>query len=45
MAEVIADWQRADDSHLQTYRGVMRLVVISTIVIVVALALMALFLL
>jgi hypothetical protein len=45
MDHVIAEWQRADDSHLRTYKGVMRLATIATIGIIVLLALMAIFLL
>ena len=45
MAEVIPDWERSDDSHLGTYKGVMRLRMVSTVAIIVVLILMALFLL
>jgi len=45
MSEVISDWQRADDAHLGTYKGVMRLTVLSTLGIIVVLILMAIFLL
>ena len=41
MAETIADWQRADEAHLRTYRGVMRLTLVSTVAIAILLALMA----
>jgi hypothetical protein len=44
MSEVISDWERADDAHLKTYKGVMRLALISTIFLIVLLILMALFL-
>ncbi|MBN36205.1 MAG: hypothetical protein CMM46_15795 [Rhodospirillaceae bacterium] len=45
MSEVISDWQRADDDHLNTYKGVMRLTTLSTIGLIVLLILMAAFLL
>ena len=45
MAEVIADWQRADSEHLSTYKRVMRLTVVSTAVCLVVLVLLAVFLL
>ncbi len=45
MAEIIADWQRADDPHLSTYKRVMRLTLFSTIGTIIVLALMAVFLL
>ena len=45
MAEAIADWQRADSAHLDTYRGVMRLFLWGTVAAVALLAVMALFLL
>ena len=45
MAEVIADWRRADDAHLRTYRGVMRLAAASTAGVAALLVLMALVLL
>jgi len=44
MSEIISDWERADDSHLATYKGVMRLTLISSIFLVILLALMAAFL-
>ena len=45
MSEVISDWQRADDGHLNTYKSVMRLTMLSTIGLIVLLILMATFLL
>ncbi|MBC6439731.1 MAG: aa3-type cytochrome c oxidase subunit IV [Rhodospirillales bacterium] len=45
MSEVIPDWERSDDSHLSTYKGVMRLTVVSAIASIVVLILMALILL
>ena len=45
MAEAIADWQRADSAHLDTYRGVIRLFLWGTVAAVALLAVMALFLL
>ena len=45
MAEVIADWQRADSEHLGTYRRIMRLTVLSTVSIVVVLVVLAVLLL
>ncbi len=44
MSEVISDWQRADDAHLKTYKGVMRLTLISSIFLIILLILMAIFL-
>jgi hypothetical protein len=44
MSEVISDWQRADDAHLNTYKGVMRLTMYSCVGLVILLVLMALFL-
>ncbi len=41
MAEVISDWQRADDAHLRTYKGVMRLTVAAAAGIAILLVLMA----
>lgn len=37
----MSDWQRADHQNLGMYRGFIRLSVISTIVIVIALVIMA----
>ena len=45
MAEVIADWQRADSEHLSTYKRVMRLTVVSTVACLVVLVLLAVLLL
>ncbi len=45
MAEVIADWQRADSEHLSTYKRVMRLTVVSTVACLFVLVLLAVFLL
>lgn len=45
MAEVIADWQRADSEHLSTYKRIMRLTLVSTVVCAVILVLLAVFLL
>ncbi len=45
MAETIADWQRADSAHLDTYRGVMRLTLWSCVTAAAVLAGMALLLL
>ena len=45
MAEAIADWQRADSAHLDTYRGVMRTVLWASVAAVAVLAALALFLL
>ena len=42
MAEVIADWQRADSNHLNTYKRVMRLTVLSTVFLAILLVLLAL---
>ena len=44
MSEEIADWHRADDTHVNTYKGVMRLTMISSIFLIILLALMATFL-
>ena len=45
MAEVIADWQRAESEHLSTYKRVMRLTLVSTLACIVVLVLLAVFLL
>lgn len=45
MAEAIADWQRADSAHLNTYRGVMRLTLWASVTAAVVLAGLALLLL
>ena len=45
MAEEVADWKRADEAHLRTYSGVMRMALISVVGTVAVLGLMALFLL
>lgn len=45
MAEVIADWQRADSEHLSTYKRIMRLTLVSTVLCAVILVLLAAFLL
>ena len=42
MAEVIADWRRADSNHLNTYKRVMRLTVLSTVFLAILLVLLAL---
>ena len=42
MAEVIADWQRADSDHLNTYRRVMRLTALSMFCLAIVLASLAL---
>ncbi|MGY8995462.1 MAG: aa3-type cytochrome c oxidase subunit IV [Alphaproteobacteria bacterium] len=44
MSEVISDWQRADDTHLNTYKGVIRMTTISCVFLVILLSLMAFFL-
>ncbi len=45
MAEVIADWQRADRDHLNTYKRVMRLTVLSMVFLAIVLVSLALFVL
>ncbi len=45
MAEVIADWQRAESERLSTYKRVMRLTVMSMVACVAVLVLLAAFLL
>lgn len=45
MDHVISDWQRADDAHLRTYKGVMHLALYGAVTIIIILALMAFFLL